>query len=253
MVGNGSSPASHIALVDLDRGVVSRVTPEGISASEQLWSPDGRSVAYVEDSRRSAIVVQSLVDETRHEYVTNDPSFKSLDGWTPEGRSIIYERLDSATKWDIWLLPLEGSEAPRPLVHSPTNEERSSLSPDGRWLAYHGDESGTNEVYVLPFGAQGMRYQVTNGGGSFPLWRRDGTGLTFYDPRRANSIMQADLKPGAELSLGAPRELGRVPDDLNGADFSRDGKRLLTLRPAEKSRPQSITVLQNWTSALRKP
>ena len=253
---NGIEPgiASYIAVADLDRGVVSRLTPETIQASEPLWSPDARSIAYLEDSKGASIVVRSLEDETRHEYVTNDPAFKRLDDWTPDGRGIVYERLDSATKWDVWLLPLDGSGPPRPLLHSTANEERCSLSPNGRWLAFQSDESGAHEVYVVPFGSPGARYQLTNGGGFYPIWRRDGAGILFFDPRRPVSIMQCDLQPGPGLSLGAPHEGGRVPDDLSaGADFSRDGKRLLTLRPAEKPRPQTVTVLQNWTSALRKP
>ena len=106
---------------------------------------------------------------------------------------------------------------------------------------------------MVPFGSPGMRYQVSNGGGLSPEWRRDGAGLFFEDPRQPYAIMQADLRPGAQLSMGAPRDVGRVPDDLQGIDASRDGKRLLVLRPAEKARPQTFTVVQDWQAGLRRP
>jgi hypothetical protein len=79
-------------------------------------SPDGRRFASVGEGRHEHLVVQSLVDDSRQEFLAADPSFKRLDGWSEDGRLIVYERLYSATKWDVWGLPVDGSGPP--LVHS---------------------------------------------------------------------------------------------------------------------------------------
>jgi serine/threonine-protein kinase len=62
---------------------------------------------------------------------------------------------------------------------TPFNEFNPAFSPDGRWLAYTSNESGTSEVYVRPFPGSGGRWQVSTGGGAFPVWSRDGRELLF--------------------------------------------------------------------------
>lgn len=54
-----------------------------------------------------------------------------------------------------------------------------AFSPDGWCLAYVSNESGTIEVYVRPVPGPDGRWQISTGGGSLPLWSRDGRGLLF--------------------------------------------------------------------------
>jgi hypothetical protein len=83
-------------------------------------------------------------------------------------------------------LSIEGDEKsgwkpgePKPFVNSVFNEGQPTFSPDGRWLAYMSDESGSNEVYVRPFPGPGGKWQISTGGGLYPKWSRDGKEL-FY-------------------------------------------------------------------------
>jgi Tol biopolymer transport system component len=244
--------SSYVALADLDRGIITRVTPLDLPADYQAWSPDGRAFAYVDVSKQT-VMIRSLTDDSLRVYLATDPAFKQNLCWTADGRFILYDRLDSATKWDIWALPLDGSGPARPVLHSAASELHPTLSPDGRWLAYESDESGLSEVYVLPFGAGGMPYQVTNGGGFWPYWTKDGKGLIFSAPRDPNALVEVDIRPGTTFAAGPPRPLGRVPGNTAGADFDRATKRIIALVPAEKARPQTITVVQNWQAALKKP
>ena len=59
-------------------------------------------------------------------------------------------------------------------------------SPDGRYLAYSGDESGRFEIYLVPFPGPGPKRQLTTEGGEEPVWSRDGREL-FY---RSGTVMQ---------------------------------------------------------------
>jgi hypothetical protein len=207
----------------------------------------------VDEFVHQQVTVGSLVDDSQKTYLQNDPAFKRLYGFTPDGRGLIYGRLDSATKWDVWLLMLDGSAPPRPLLHAGGNELGASLSPDGRLLAYTSDESGISEVYVVPFGAPGMRYQVTSGGGLFSVWSHDSTRLFLALAKEPNTIMQAGVLPGRVFALGDTKRMGRVPDDSQGLDLTADASRIIACMPAEKARPQTVTVVQNWPAALKRP
>ena len=253
VTATANNTVDYIAMEDLDRGVVRRLSPPDVESITPVWSPDGRAFAYIAEGVHDTIVVQSLSGDSRRAYPASDPAFQQLDAWTEDGRSLLFERLDSSTKWDIWVLPLDGSGPARPLLRLPANEHNASLSADGRWLAFESDELGVPDVYVVPFGSPAVPYQVTNGGGANLGWTRDGTRLLFSSAKQPNVVMQADVRPGAEFSLGPSRLLARVPEGSSGGEFDRATKRIIALVPAEKARPQTITVVQNWQAALRKP
>ena len=82
----------------------------------------------------------------------------------------------------LWVLSLpEGKTEPFNGARS-TRPMNAVFSPDGRWVAYGSDESGTDAVYVQPFPATGAKYQISRGDvGHHALWSRDGKQL-FYIP-----------------------------------------------------------------------
>jgi hypothetical protein len=66
------------------------------------------------------------------------------------------------------------------MVADQFTEIHPTVSPDGRWIAYTSDESGTREVYVRAFPqTTAGRWQVSNGGGFQPRWSSDGRELYF--------------------------------------------------------------------------
>ena len=70
-----------------------------------------------------------------------------------------------------------------PLVQTPFFERNGEVSPDGRWLAYESNESGQFEVFVRPFpDVNKGRWQVSTGGGTQPLWARNGQELFYLAP-----------------------------------------------------------------------
>jgi Tol biopolymer transport system component len=241
-----------LVVADLERGVLTRVTqaPENVTAG--VWSPDGTRIAYIDETTET-LCTRSLVDGTRRTYLPSDHAYKQISQWTRDGRGLVYERLDPATKWDVWLLSTEGDSLPRPCVRTPANERFASLSPDGRWVAFQSDESGTPEFCVLPFLAPGLKYQVTIGGTGGGGWAHTGARLFFGSAREPGVVHAADVLQGRDFALGPVRVVGHVPTDFTNFDLSHDDRRILGLRPAEKSPPQTATILQNWTAAIRKP
>ena|SRR5437763_433843 len=67
----------------------------------------------------------------------------------------------SVTGYDIWTLPLGGGGDATPLLQSSFNETQGQFSPDGPWIAYTSDETGSPEVYVQSFPVAGAKSVVT--------------------------------------------------------------------------------------------
>src|SRR6185369_6684841 len=96
------------------------------------------------------------------------------------------------------------------LLNSSFDEYNPQLSPNGRWLAYATDESGRYEIYVQSFSENGKlgadKKLVSTTGGTFPVWRRDGSELFFV--AGDGQMMAAAVKTGGtEFEFAAPKAL----------------------------------------------
>jgi Tol biopolymer transport system component len=87
--------------------------------------------------------------------------------WSRDGRSLLFTQRGKDTGLDLWVLPMEGDHKPVPYLVTPFSEGQAQFSPDGRWVVYTSDETGTKEVYVRPFPmSSGGKWPVSNGGGN---------------------------------------------------------------------------------------
>jgi len=83
---------------------------------------------------------------------------------------------------DLGYLDLTTSEVDDGLLASSYNERAVTLSPDGRWLAYVSDHTGTDQVFVRPFPAVSTRLTpISTNGGTEPVWAHNGQELFFRD------------------------------------------------------------------------
>jgi eukaryotic-like serine/threonine-protein kinase len=122
-------------------------------------------------------------------------------------------------------------------------------SPDGRWLAYMSEESGRPQVYVRPLSA-GPRAVVSNSGGSWPLWGREGQELFYVAPD--GSIMAVTMKLGVRIDTTIPKALFKLAAGAPRSPFSTvDGQRFLVRLPAVSAAP-AITWVINWPAVLKK-
>ena len=136
-------------------------------------------------------------------------------------------------------------------------EGGARVSPDGRWLAYVSDESGTFEIYVRPFTPEapagtGAKWLVSKGGGVRPIWRPDGKELFYLG--LASQVMAVDIDTSKGIQAGTPRRMFTAPTRARdcGWDLSPDGKRFLFVAPPGTGRAIPFTVVLNWAAGLKK-
>jgi hypothetical protein len=140
---------------------------------------------------------------------------------------------------------MDGARKPIPVVTT-GNALQGRFSPNGRWVAHVSTESGRTEVFVVAFPGPGGKWQISNGGGSFPRWRADGRELFYLGADGSIVAVPIDVA-GGTFSPGKAQSLfhADVPRDA-GYQYavSRDGQRFLvntTTGPAS-----TMSVFTDW-------
>ncbi len=172
-----------------------------------------------------------------------------LDDWSRDGKYLLYARpISTGPGRQEWALPLVGERKPSLILQ---RGAAGKLSPDGRWLAYESGESGTVQVYVVPFGGGQGKWQVSANGGELPQWSKDGKELYYVD-LTFNLLVIPVTNAGGALQFGAAQTLVNTwsaPQVFY--DVSPDGKKFLLARVAQQV-SQSVTVVTNFTAGLKK-
>jgi Tol biopolymer transport system component len=161
---------------------MTRLTFTG-TVQNAVWSPDGRYIVFRALGEENSVTrsdgagkAQPLIQSKNQQ---NPWSF------TADGKRMAFWEQDSKTSYDLWTVPIESDSAglragkPEVFLQTPAREVDPFLSPDGRWLAYSSDESGTYQIYVRAFPDKGGKWQISNAGGRNPMWPRTGHELFF--------------------------------------------------------------------------
>jgi len=139
------------------------------------------------------------------------------------------------------------------------DERGAALSPDSHWLAYVSNEQGANEVFVRPFpDVNGGKWQVSSGGGSAPLWARNGRALFYVAGGKMNEVR---IDPGPPFSAEPPRVLFEIPDGVRAGSLVRgtfaitpDDQRFLMVRDnswGDMAGTPTLVVVQSFFDELR--
>ena len=240
-----SGPNTDIWLID-QRGVPSRLTSNPAIDSDPVWSPDGRQIAF--ESNREGVfnLYQKLASGAGNdEELLKSEENKGVFDWSADGRFILYG-IQRGTLLEPWVLPLFGDRKSYQLLETELIDN-GKFSPNGRWVAYENDETGTKEVFVREFQGSGGRSQVSSGGGLWPHWRRDGKELFYLS---GGKLMAVEVKAdGSGFEPGVPKLLF---ERVDGFAVSGDGQRFLIPVPVEGDSSAPITVVMNWTADLNR-
>jgi eukaryotic-like serine/threonine-protein kinase len=180
LVGHKLEPAkgaNDIYVIDLERGIRTKVTGGLSNHSSPVFSPAGDRVYFSSDGDGFFdIYAQAEDGATPAVPIWKGEGDKTIDGISPSGDTLAVELYTPRGQSDIWLVPADAPAKRRAFVATEASERNANFSPDGRWIAYASDRSGRDEVYLRPVSG-GRSVQATTSGGSGFAWSADGTEL----------------------------------------------------------------------------
>jgi serine/threonine protein kinase/Tol biopolymer transport system component len=248
-----------IWITELARSVQTRFTFDPAADVFPVWSPDGSRIVFASARKgHNDLYVKDASGAASEELLYESDADKFPTDWSRDGRFIVFDSIDpkGKTKYDIGVLPLFGDRKPIPYLQTQFNEMAAAFSPDGHWLAYESDETGSFEIYLAPFPAGGGNWQVSQGGGVQPAWKQDGSSL-FYLASPGKLMEIAVKEKGSSVEIGVPHQVFQMSLQTGGP-FGRaysvapNGQRILVNALPQGSAPEPLTLVVNWTAGLKK-
>ena len=251
-------------IYELDHGPLVRVTWNPAQDGYPLWTPDGKRIAFwsAQGGGVRGLYLRSADLTGSDERLTTSPNDQLPFSWARDGKLLVFQEYSPDTRMDIGVVPIEGDHTPTLVIRGPADEGHPSVSPDGRWIAYQSNLSGSWQVYVQPFPDLSSRWQVSTEGGVSPMWHPNGRQL-FY--RNDRAVMSVPVTPtGNTFTYGNPRVLfegsyvpeSSSPGDARSYALTPDGQRFLMMKeerpPDAGSRATQIVVILNWVEELKR-
>jgi Tol biopolymer transport system component/predicted Ser/Thr protein kinase len=252
-----------IWIYDLRRDTLSALAMEATAVHPQ-WTPDGRYIVYGTSNGMIAI----RADGSDKPKSVTQGNVQYPMSFSPDGKRLAFYQYGSqgtSSASHIWTVTVDRDAnglkvgEPEAFAQTSATERDPSFSPDGRWLAYTSDESGTFQVYVRAFPDKGGRWQISNNSGAIPIFARNGKDLFFYSAVE-DRIMVASYSVKGEAFVA---EKPRVWSDhslalaLSGGiaaqyDVSADGKRLAAEFVSREPNSGHVIFLENFVDELQR-
>jgi serine/threonine-protein kinase len=239
-------------IYDLDRGVMQKLTNHQSSTLGAEWSPDGQHLYYPVETPVYNLFRSPADGSTPEESVFVSPFDVYLSDISPDGSMLLgAQGTTQGTRLVAVRLGARGT------LETTLDGERqaghTTLSPDGRWVAYTSMQSGRPEIVVRSFpDLSRVRHQVSTSGGEQPRWTRGGREIVY---READRMMAVSFDPVSGRSTrpqllfrGEYRTLGNSQTTY---DVTSDGNRFLMVRDAPHAPQPHVIVVLNWLQTVR--
>ncbi len=243
-----------IWIFEPDRVEPARLTFDPSAHQTPIWSPDSKQILFSWNRQLGDQVYLKNADGSGSaEQIADLGAGFSVNAWdwSRDGKYVLVRRGN-----ELWYLTWP-DRAAKPLVQSKWNVQNAQFSPDGRWVAYASNETGSMEIYVSPFPSADGKWQVSTAGGQEPRWREDGKELFYVS---ADGKMMAEpVTTGANFKSGSPVALFQTQRRQPVSSFAvfsydvrSDGLRFLIATKRDEATVAPPSVLLNWSSDIEK-
>jgi eukaryotic-like serine/threonine-protein kinase len=250
------SGSAHVSI--FERGHDRAIANLADNASAPLWTSDGRHLVV---AGGKGLLWVSVADARPHVLLESE-NLQTPWSFAPDGR-LAYQEMSPGTAFDLWTVPIKSDErgvragTPEPFLRTPAFEVYPSFSPDGKWLAFGSNRSGSWEVYVRAFPDTGSQVQISAHGGRIPRWMPNHHDLVYRIDDQRLMVVAYEVKDGVFVA-SAPRAWSpqRLADTgvLANFDVAPDGRRVLGLiasDPRHKTENR-VTFILNFGDDLRR-
>jgi len=242
--------SNTIATIDLGRLAVAKLTVSA-RAGNPIWSGDGRRLYFgLEKGQHYQVFSKNADDSGSEQLLFPSDSSENPTQLSRDGASLLTVRNPPDGGNELLLRSVGNGTAhaePKLLVKSPFVDGPASLRSGGSLVAYQAEDTGRPEIYVRPTSGEERKWQVSNDGGTNPLWSPDG-GEIFYLCGMKFMAVSVESQ-GDDIQVGTPRVLFEN-HEIFAYDVTRDGKRFFVAENPSPGTSSHLDVVLNWFSEV---
>jgi Tol biopolymer transport system component len=202
------------------------------------WSSDGSQILaafYAEHSEGKEIGLISVEEGTEHILKTIDREWGYME-FSPDDRYIVYDYLpeEEYSRRDISILSIDGKDEYRLVAH-PAHDSLVGWSPDGNYILFMSDRTGTNDLWLIPVEEgkpSGKAKLIKRGLGKVDVagLTRDGS-MYYISKGQMEDIYVAELDLAAGGINKAPKKMQLSHEGSNSwPQYSPDGRSIVCIQ-----------------------
>jgi serine/threonine-protein kinase len=247
-------------LYDARRDDTIRLGDTDSTADAPLWTHDGELLVL---GGTNGLTFTPARENGHEQLLLRTEGIAVPWSFSPDGRRLAYYAMNSSTAFDIWTVPIQQTGTtlvagtPEPFLRTPAFEVYPTFSPDGQWIAYGSNESGSWQVYVRRFPDDGSKVLVSSAGGRIPLWLPRSRDLIYETDRQTLMDVRYDVRQGRFVA-SVPREWVHIRLGDTGVlanfDAAPDGRIAALMPPAVSGdeSPNHATFILNFLEMVRR-
>ena len=188
-----------------------QLTHMGENILSMNWSPDGTRIAFSNGRYGNQDVYVVTAPGGKVLRLTSDSRYELFPSWTPDGRQIVFDRLDEAwVRHDLMVMPSDGSSPPHALAEADYFDYRigaefgyAPVAPDGQRILFRSERSGWMNYWTVPIsGGVPRPLAAESAEQSEAAWSPDGKWVAYVANRNGTAGLYVVAAAG-----GAPRAL----------------------------------------------
>ena len=243
---------------DWRRDNMKRLTFAAAGFTFHTWSRDGRYLVFTEGFNSTGMFWTRADGVGGPRPLTQSKTGHVPVAFSPDGTRLIFMEYQTG----LFTAPVQNEEgglrAGQPEMLLPMKRGFADVSPDGRWLAYSTNESGTDEIEVRAIPDNGSKWSISNGGAVLPIWSPNGRELFYRTSDQRIMVVDYTVKGSVFVAdkprLWSDRRLAAIVG--RNLDIAPDGKRFIVTMPVDAPADQKalnhVTFLQNFSDEVRR-
>ncbi len=205
---------SHLYLVPIAGGDPRQLTSGDLSQSGAAWSPDGKAIAFIQDSTETLEVRDQVrpelyvltVADGRSRHLATGFTENSSPSWSPDGQAIAFTcSKGRGAENDVCVIPAAGGTVRNLTADWPLDPGSVTWSPDGKTVYIDAETRGNVHLFAVAATGGAVR-QVTSG-------ERQLRGFSRSADGRSLAYTASDVTHAAELwvaPLASPTQERRL-------------------------------------------
>jgi TolB protein len=222
--------------VRVDGGDETQLTEDPASDRRPSWSPDGTRIVFDSDRSGSHDIWVMNADGSDQRQLTTSPSEEMFASFSPDGSQVLFYSYEAGRN-DIWAIDADGGNL-KSLTSGLADEKQNqctfachtpAFSPDGNTIAFHADNDGTRNIWLMDADGANLRQLTTTSASAathnyLPSWTPDGR-IIFQAERPIAQTIRTDIRV---IDPDGSNEITLFAEVAHGGPFawSPDGTRV---------------------------